>query len=359
VTPRSSRPRAANPGLIAVEADMTNRSALDRLVASYPDVTVLVNNAGVQYSYDLADAATPLALLDAELDTNLVGPLYLTRRLLPQLLRAEQAEIVNMSSLLGLLPKQSAPVYCASKAALHSFTQTLRWQLEGTPVKVFEIIPPLIDTAMTAGRGTGKISPAALADAFWHAYERCAWAGRGCCWRSSAGHRRLPHTRCAPASDEASRRPPVGESSNRSLIMNKQYVNPEALGAAPPTYTQVVTAQGSTTIYVAGQVARDASGTLVGPGDLAAQTQQVFANLSAALETVGATLADLVKTTFYVVDYTPSALSMIAAASQAYMIGAVPPASTLIGVVALAHPDALIEVEAIAVVGVGTSAVPL
>jgi short-subunit dehydrogenase involved in D-alanine esterification of teichoic acids len=62
------------------------------------------------------------------------------------------------------VPKQSAPVYCATKAALRSFGQALRYQLEGTSVEVFEIVPSLVDTAMTAGRGKGKLSPEALAE---------------------------------------------------------------------------------------------------------------------------------------------------------------------------------------------------
>ena len=73
------------------------------------------------------------------------------------------AAIVNITSALAVVPKQSAPIYCATKAALHSFTKALRYQLDGTPVNVFEIIPALVDTAMTKGRGKGKISADALA----------------------------------------------------------------------------------------------------------------------------------------------------------------------------------------------------
>ncbi|HEY9650976.1 MAG TPA: SDR family NAD(P)-dependent oxidoreductase, partial [Coleofasciculaceae cyanobacterium] len=61
---------------------------------------------------------------------------------------------------------------CASKAALHSFTKALRWQLEGSSVRVFEIIPPLVDTAMTQGRGRGKITPEALVEEFWRNFSR-------------------------------------------------------------------------------------------------------------------------------------------------------------------------------------------
>ena len=64
---------------------------------------------------------------------------------------------------MAITPKKSAPVYCASKAALHSFTQALRYQLEGSAVSVFELVPSLVDTDMTKDRGKGKISPEALA----------------------------------------------------------------------------------------------------------------------------------------------------------------------------------------------------
>ncbi|MBC8078639.1 MAG: SDR family NAD(P)-dependent oxidoreductase, partial [Chloroflexales bacterium] len=131
---------------------------------------ILINNAGVQYAYDLSDPSVPLDRIDQELQTNLVGPIYLTRRMLPQLRAKPRAAIVNVSSSLAFVPKQSAPVYSASKAGLHTFTKALRWQLEATGVKVFEIIPPLVDTAMTAGRGSGKITPEALVREFWAAF---------------------------------------------------------------------------------------------------------------------------------------------------------------------------------------------
>lgn len=81
--------------------------------------------------------------------------------------------IVNVSSGLGLVPKQAAPVYCGTKAATHIFTKSLRWQLESESVKVFEIIPALVDTPMTAGRGDNiKITPDQLVDEFMKNFER-------------------------------------------------------------------------------------------------------------------------------------------------------------------------------------------
>lgn len=142
------------------------------MVADYPDVNILINNVGIQSNYDFADRAISVDRVDTELDINLVAPLYLTKQFLPQLLTKQSAAIVNISSGLAIVPKQSAPIYCASKAALHSFTRALRWQIESTTVKVFEVIPPIVDTPMTAGRGRGKISPETLVAEFWTDFER-------------------------------------------------------------------------------------------------------------------------------------------------------------------------------------------
>ena len=153
-------------------ADMRDHQALRKLAYNYPEVNILINNAGIQYNYDFADCAIAIEQIETELDINLLSPLYLTKLFLPQLLSHPTAAIVNVSSGLGIVPKQSAPIYCASKAALHSFNKTLRWQLEATSVRVFEIIPPIVDTAMTRGRGRGKIKPDALVEEFWRDFTQ-------------------------------------------------------------------------------------------------------------------------------------------------------------------------------------------
>jgi short-subunit dehydrogenase involved in D-alanine esterification of teichoic acids len=160
------------PSLKVELADMRDRTALDRLASEHQDVNILINNVGIQYNYDFADPEIPFNKIDAELDINLTSHLYLTKQFLPQLQTKQSAAIVNISSGLAIVPKQSAPIYCASKAALHSFSRALRWQLEHTSIKVFEVIPPIVDTPMTAGRGRGKISPEALVAEFWHDFER-------------------------------------------------------------------------------------------------------------------------------------------------------------------------------------------
>lgn len=118
-----------------------------------------------------------------------------------------------------------------------------------------------------------------------------------------------------------------------------------------PGFSQVVVASGARTIYISGQVAMDAEGKLVGEGDLGAQTEQVMRNLGKALAAGGASFADVVKITTYVVDYKPEMRAVVGKARSPFFAGREPPASTLVGVSALALPGWLIEIEAIAVVG--------
>jgi enamine deaminase RidA (YjgF/YER057c/UK114 family) len=128
-----------------------------------------------------------------------------------------------------------------------------------------------------------------------------------------------------------------------------QRIQPEGLFASP-AYTHVVTARGSRTVYISGQVATGPDGSVVGAGDLGAQTSQVMRNLEVALSAAGATFADVVKITTFVVGYQPEHRAAITAARSPFFATGGPPASTLIGVTALAAPDWLIEIEAVAVV---------
>ena len=132
----------------------------------FPSLNILVNNAGIQHQYDFAKDENALQKIDEEIDINFRAVARLTKMVLPNLEKLPEAAIVNVSSFLGIVPKRSAPLYCATKAALHAFSQSLRYQLQGTPVKVFEIITPLVDTDMTKGRDddAGKMSPESLAN---------------------------------------------------------------------------------------------------------------------------------------------------------------------------------------------------
>ena len=118
-----------------------------------------------------------------------------------------------------------------------------------------------------------------------------------------------------------------------------------------PAYSHVAIASGARTIYISGQVAMDSQGNLVGAGDLGAQTEQVMRNLGLALAGAGASFADVVKITTYVVDYKPEHRATIGKVRSQFFAGREPPASTLVGISALALPGWLIEIEAVAVVG--------
>jgi enamine deaminase RidA (YjgF/YER057c/UK114 family) len=125
-------------------------------------------------------------------------------------------------------------------------------------------------------------------------------------------------------------------------------INPDEL-PTPESYTQVISAAGSRFVFVAGQVAEDAEGKLVAPGDLAAQARQAFANVGLALAAAGARPEQVARITIYVVDHRPECLPDISAARIA-VFGDHRPADTLLGVETLAEPGYLIEVDAIAVV---------
>jgi enamine deaminase RidA (YjgF/YER057c/UK114 family) len=126
-------------------------------------------------------------------------------------------------------------------------------------------------------------------------------------------------------------------------------INPEGLSKSP-AYSQVVTAKSGTVVWVAGQVAQDAKGEVVGRGDLKAQAAQAWENVRRALAGAGATFQDVVKVTTYVVGYKPSMRDDLRAARVKAMGAGEPPAATLVGVQSLASEDWLIEIEAMAVV---------
>ncbi len=129
--------------------------------------------------------------------------------------------------------------------------------------------------------------------------------------------------------------------------MSLERINPGDL-ATPETYTHVIVASGSRWVFIAGQVAEDPQGNLVGPGDLAVQARQAFENVGCALAAAGARPEQVAKITIFVVDYRHEALSMIEEA-RAALFGEHKPVDALIGVDTLAHPGGLIEIEAIAV----------
>jgi len=144
----------ANPGMAAVTLDIDDPGAIEAFVEEvielHPKLNVLINNAGIMRPENLKAPN----VYDAEdmITTNLLGPIRLTAALLPHLQKQASAAIINVSSGLAFVPFPTTPTYSATKAALHSYTVSLRVHLQGTPVEVIEIIPPAVATDLTPGR---------------------------------------------------------------------------------------------------------------------------------------------------------------------------------------------------------------
>lgn len=141
---------AANPGMKSAILDIENAGAIrafaQELEAAYPALNVVIHNAGIMkperlQSCDLADA-------EATITTNLLGPIRLNAALLPLLERQPRSAIMTVSSGLAFIPLAMTPTYCATKAAIHSYTQSLRYQLKETRVQVLELIPPYVQTEL-------------------------------------------------------------------------------------------------------------------------------------------------------------------------------------------------------------------
>ena len=147
--------RKKNPKLLAYQADITIpdqitslKNLLDREMNG---IDILVNNAGTMVQFDIIYGIPDTVRNEIEL--NFIAAINLVDLFLPQLMNRKQSAIINVSSGYALSPAKSAPVYCATKAALHSFTKSLRWQLENTPVKVIEIFPPVVATSAATVKG--------------------------------------------------------------------------------------------------------------------------------------------------------------------------------------------------------------
>jgi uncharacterized oxidoreductase len=140
---------AAHPSLVTRTCDLSKEAERRALAADltreFPRLDVLVNNAGIQRRVRLADDE-PWRATQEELAINLEAPVHLARLFLPHLLEQQHPAIINVTSGLSFAPLATVPVYCATKAALHSFTLSLRHQLTGTAIEVIELIPPAVDT---------------------------------------------------------------------------------------------------------------------------------------------------------------------------------------------------------------------
>ena len=155
---------AANPGMQAIELDITDPkniiSVAEELVAGWPSLNVLINNAGVMHVDDLG-APVDETLLTSTLSTNLIGPIRMTGALVEHLKQQDNATIINVSSVLGFVPMAMAGVYSSTKAAIHSYTQSLRYVLKDTSVRVVEIAPPWVQTDLLNSRNEPRAMPLA------------------------------------------------------------------------------------------------------------------------------------------------------------------------------------------------------
>lgn len=163
--------KAAYPALITRVCDVAQESQrvelFDWVTANHPGVNVLVNNAGTQQPFNVrtADARTNWSYYNQEIATNLDAPVHLSMLFAPYFAAKDNAAILNVTSGLAFTPFAIAPLYSATKAALHSFTVCLRLQLSDTSVEVIEIAPPAVQTQLGGG-AAGSNSQGEPLDAF-------------------------------------------------------------------------------------------------------------------------------------------------------------------------------------------------
>lgn len=162
------------PLLHVMNCDVSKDSARENLFEwatnTFPNLNILINNAGIQKEVDLTKGAVDLSGED-EIDINLKAPIHLSTMFIPHLIKQRESAIINITSGLAFTPLAVVPIYCATKAALHSFSQSLRHQLRNTSMKVFEVAPPIVDTELDRGARENReqenvvISPVEVAEA--------------------------------------------------------------------------------------------------------------------------------------------------------------------------------------------------
>ncbi len=147
--------RDQDPRIITRVCDITDNSAREELIqwvsSEFPDFSVLINNAGGQQQVDLSKDSNKMDIAKQELELNFLSHVSLCELILPHFRLQEHAKIINLTTGLIYLPKASISFYCAAKAALHSYTQSLRVRLTQTNIRVIEIMPPLVDTPFHQG----------------------------------------------------------------------------------------------------------------------------------------------------------------------------------------------------------------
>lgn len=165
------------PNVTAIKADVSKAEDVKELVSTiarlYPELNVVINNAGKAVVHHLnAETQNGFTIAEDEILINYLSIVRLNEQLLPLLRQQSEAAIVNVSSVVAYVPAISLPTYSATKAALHSYTKSLRLSLTNTNVKVFELMPPLVDTELSASiGGHNGIHPSVVANGLLAAFE--------------------------------------------------------------------------------------------------------------------------------------------------------------------------------------------
>jgi uncharacterized oxidoreductase len=154
----------ANPGMQSVELNVEDPVSIaavaKKLIAEYPKLNVLINNAGIMQIDDAAGVVDE-GVLVSTITTNLMGPIRMTSALIEHLKNQDAATVINVSSVLGFVPLALSAVYCSTKAAMHSYTQSMRYNLRASSVTVLELIPPWVQTDLLGSNNDPRAMPLA------------------------------------------------------------------------------------------------------------------------------------------------------------------------------------------------------
>ena len=154
-----------------VSKDSERENLFQWATNTFPNLNLLINNAGIQKEVNLRKGTVDLSGNEDEIEINLKAPICLSILFIPHLIKQRESAIVNITSGLAFTPLAIVPIYCATKAGLHSFSQSLRHQLRNTSIKVFEVAPPIVDTELDRGARENReqqspgISPVEVAEA--------------------------------------------------------------------------------------------------------------------------------------------------------------------------------------------------
>jgi short-subunit dehydrogenase involved in D-alanine esterification of teichoic acids len=153
---------AEHPGIESLVLDVTDPASIaraaDTLAVSHPQLNVLVNNAGIMLPENLLDPAS-LPIAEDHVTVNLLGTIRMTYAFLPRLVAQADGVVMNVTSALAFVPLPITPTYNATKAALHSFSESLRVQVAGTPVQVIEVAPPGVQTTLMGQENSDRAMP--------------------------------------------------------------------------------------------------------------------------------------------------------------------------------------------------------